>query len=103
MNNVYTCRAASQSRMSSAVNSGPLSERMWAGTPWVTKSSASVSSTSSDRNLDDGEDLQGPAVMRAVRHAVIRSDVVPILGAAANAGAIREPQPAPFRLFLRAL
>ena len=36
--------------MSSAVNSGPWSERMWAGTLWVTKSSASVSSTSIDRN-----------------------------------------------------
>ena len=35
--------------------------------------------------LDDGEDLQWPAVLRAVRHEVIRPDVVPILGAAANA------------------
>ena len=51
--------------------------------------------------LDDGEDLQRPAVMRAVRYAVIRPDVVPILRPAADARAIREPQPAPFRLFLR--
>ena len=38
--------------------------------------------------------------MRPVRDKVIRPDVVPILGAAANARAIREPQAAPFRLFL---
>ncbi len=40
----------SQRRMSSAVNSGPLSERMWAGTPCVTNNSANVSNTSIDRN-----------------------------------------------------
>ena len=39
--------------------------------------------------------------MRAVRHEVIRPDVVPILRTLANARAIRKPQPAPFRLFLR--
>ena len=115
MNNVYTGRASSQIRMSSAVNSGPLSDRMWAGTPRVTKSSASVSSTSIDRNhrattiarhsreysSTDGEDLQRPAVMRAVRHEVIRPDGVPILRTLANARAIRKPQPGPFWLFLR--
>ena len=51
--------------------------------------------------LDDGEDLQRPGGMRAVRHEVIRPDVVPILRPVADARAIREPQPAPFRLFLR--
>ena len=42
--------------------------------------------------LDDGEDLQRPAVMRAVRHEVIRPDVVPILRPVADARAIHEPQ-----------
>ena len=51
--------------------------------------------------LDDGEDLQRPAVMRAVRHEVIRPDVVPILRPVADARAIHEPQSAPFRLFLQ--
>ena len=53
--------------------------------------------------LDDGEDLQRPAVLRAVRHEVIRPDVVPILRPVADARAIRESQPAPFRLFSAAL
>ena len=87
---------------------------MWAGTPCSTNNSASGSSTSIDRNhrattiarhsrilLDDGEDLQRPAVMRAVRHEVIRPDVVPILRPVADARAIHEPQSAPFRLFLQ--
>ena len=51
--------------------------------------------------LDDGEDLQRPAVLRAVRHEVIRPDVVPIRRPAADARTIREPQPTPFRLLLR--
>ena len=49
--------------------------------------------------LDDGEDLQRPAVMRAVRHEVIRPDVVPIRRPVADARAIREPQPARFACF----
>ena len=48
---VSTSSASSHSRTSSAVNSGPLSARMWAGRPCVTKSSANVSSTSVDRIL----------------------------------------------------
>ena len=51
--------------------------------------------------LDDGEELQRSAVLRAIRHEVIRPDVVPIRRTLANARAIRKPQPAPFWLFLQ--
>ncbi len=50
MNSVSTFSAASQCRTSSAVNSGPLSERRCSGTPCITNKSANVSRTSSDRN-----------------------------------------------------
>ena len=49
MNNVSTAKASSHARTSPAVNSGPLSERMYAGAPWVTNKSANTSNTSVDR------------------------------------------------------
>ena len=51
--------------------------------------------------IHDRQDLQRPAIMGPLRHEVVRPDVVAVLRPAAEARAVREPQPPPLRLFLR--
>ena len=102
------------SRTFIATNSGPLSDRMCSGGPWVTNRSVRQWSTSSDlsrcattiarqRRVNSSITTsmrKRAAVLRAVLHEVVRPDVIGPLGSQAHARAVIEPQTAPFGLLL---
>ena len=51
--------------------------------------------------VDEGEQPERAAVVRPLADEIVGPDVVPSLGAAARAGAIRRPQPPAARGFTR--
>jgi len=112
MKSVFTSTRWSHSRTALAVNSLPLSDRMWPGGPRSTNSSASRYSTSSDRKcratsiarhspgvlVDDRQHAGRLTVVCASHDEVVGPDVVRPSRPETDAGPVVEPQPSPLRL-----
>jgi hypothetical protein len=50
--------------------------------------------------LDNGQNLNCPSVLCPIHHKIIRPDMVAMRGPEADTGALIEPEPTPFGLFL---
>jgi hypothetical protein len=50
--------------------------------------------------IDNGQNLDCPSVLGPIRQKIIGPDMVTMRGPKPNTGAVIEPQPTPFRMFL---
>src|SRR5271170_1042785 len=108
MYSVFAPVSASHVRRSLATNSGPLSERICSGTPFVTMTSASAPITFAELQrrsgriirhsrvlIDQIQDAHGPAVMRPCADELVAPYVAGVLRPEPYTRPIVQPQPAP--------
>src|SRR5918994_2181709 len=93
-----------------AMNSGPLSERMWPGTPRRMNKSESTSMTSMALSLratriarhswvnPSMTHAEPPSIVRPVLYEVVGPNVITMLGPQPNARSVRQPEPSSFGL-----